>query len=106
MPPERIEIGSSVQLLVEGKDAENFFRGFVQRLSLPEIEVRDFGGVDQFRHVLAAFVVAPNFGAVRSIGVVRDAEQSVWFPDGRCSEIGICARPPTRWSDDRCSETG
>ena len=26
MPPERIEIGSGVQLLVEGKDAENFFR--------------------------------------------------------------------------------
>ena len=76
MPPERIEIGSSVQLLVEGKDAENFFRGFVRRLSLPEIEVRDFGGVDQFRRVLAAFVVAPNFGTVRSIGVVRDAEQS------------------------------
>ena len=27
MPPERVEIGSSVQLLVEGKDAENLFRG-------------------------------------------------------------------------------
>ncbi len=76
MPPARIEIRSSIQLLVEGKDAENFFRKLVLSLSLPEVEVQDFGGVNQFRRVLAAFVVAPNFGTVRSIGIVRDAEQS------------------------------
>ena len=76
MPPTRIEIRSSVQLLVEGKDAENFFKKLVLRLSLPEVEVQNFGGVNQLRSYLAAFAVAPNFGVVRSIGIVRDAEQS------------------------------
>ena len=76
MPPARIEIRSRIQLLVEGKDAENFFRKLALRLSLPEVQVHDFGGVDEFRGFLAAFAAAPNFGIVRSIGVVRDAEQS------------------------------
>ena len=76
MAPEQIAIGVGVQLLVEGKDAANFFREFVRRLSRPDVDVHDFGGVDQFRPFLAAFVAAPNFGNVRSIGIVRDAEQS------------------------------
>ena len=66
-------INRSVQLLVEGKDARNFFEAFVRRLSLNDIEIRDFGGVDQFRQFLAAFVNESGFGTVRSIGVVRDA---------------------------------
>ena len=69
-------INRSVQLLVEGKDAQNFFEAFVRRLSLNDIEVQDFGGVDQFRQFLSAFVNESNFGTVRSIGVVRDAELS------------------------------
>ena len=73
MPPARIEIRGRIQLLVEGKDAENFFEKLALRLSLQEVQVQDSGGVDQFRGFLAAFVVAPNFGIVRSIGIVRDA---------------------------------
>ena len=76
MPSARIEIRGSIQLLVEGKDAENFFKKLVLCLSLPEVQVRDFGGVDQFRGFLAAFAVAPNFASVRSVGIVRDAEKS------------------------------
>lgn len=71
MPPARNEIRSRIQLLVEGKDAENFFRKLALRLSLPEVEVQDFGGVDQLRGFLAAFAAAPNFGIVRSIGIGR-----------------------------------
>ena len=69
-------INRGVQLLVEGKDARNFFEAFVRRLSLNDIEVQDFGGVDQLRQFLAAFVNESDFGTVRSIGVVRDAELS------------------------------
>lgn len=76
MTSERIHIRCSIQLLVEGKDAQNFFKAFVGRLSLHDVDVQDFGGVGEFRQFLAAFVTAPNFGNVRSIGVVRDAEQS------------------------------
>ena len=75
MALETIHIRSSIQLLVEGKDPQNIFREFVQRLALRDVDVQDFGGVDQLRQFLAAFVVAPNFGNVRSIGIVRDAEQ-------------------------------
>lgn len=76
MAQETIRIRGGVQLLVEGKDAQNFFREIVRRLSLPDVDVQDFGGVDQLRQFLAAFVAAPEFGNVRSIGIVRDAELS------------------------------
>lgn len=76
MTSERVHIRCSVQLLVEGKDAQNFFKAFVGRLSLHDVDVQDFGGVGELRRFLAAFVTAPYFGNVRSIGVVRDAEQS------------------------------
>ena len=44
MKPERIE--HPVLLLVEGKDAWNFFDALRSHLNLVDVEVRDFGGVD------------------------------------------------------------
>ena len=74
MATEQIERGT--QLLVEGNDARNFFEALVAHMALAGVQVQNFGGVDEFRRVLSAFVLAPNFNNVRSIGIVRDAEQS------------------------------
>ena len=74
MAPEWIEPGT--QLLVEGNDARNFFRALVDHMELDGVQVQNFGGVDELRGFLAAFVSAPNFSDVRGIGIVRDAEQS------------------------------
>ena len=65
------------QLLVEGNDQRNFFEAMLAHLGLADrIQISSFGGVDQLRGYLAAFVKMPDFGSVRSVGVVRDAEGS------------------------------
>lgn len=69
-------IKSSVQLLVEGNDQRNFFEALVEHLQLPEVQIRNFGGVKQLRRYLAALVNVAHFSTVRRVGIVRDAETS------------------------------
>ena len=64
------------QLLVEGNDQRNFFESLIRTRSLPDIQIQNYGGGDELRGFLPAFVKAPNFGSVVSLGVVRDAEGS------------------------------
>ena len=72
--PEKIK--SEIQLLVEGNDQRNFFGKFIEHLSLQNIQIQNFGGVDELSSFLLAFVKMPNFQTVQSIGIVRDAEKS------------------------------
>ena len=72
--PKQIE--NTRQLLVEGNDSRNFFEAFAKHLRLSDtFQISDFGGVDELRDFLDAFVMMPDFGTVRSIGIARDAEQ-------------------------------
>ena len=72
--PKQIE--NTRQLLVEGNDLRNFFEAFAKHLGLSDtLQISDFGGVDELRDFLEAFVKMPDFGTVRSIGIARDAEQ-------------------------------
>ena len=72
--PTRIE--TDIQLLVEGKDQENFFQHYCKHLSLQDIQVRDFGGVNDLKHYLPAFAKIPGFDDVTRLGIVRDAESN------------------------------
>ena len=72
-----IRIDYPVQLLVEGKDPVNFFEKFIVHLELAGTQVQNFRGVDELKRFLEGFVVAPGFGQVKSIGIVRDAERRV-----------------------------
>ncbi len=75
--PEIAEITSSIQLLVEGNDQRNFFEAFIEHLVLDNIQIQNFGGVNELRGFLLALVNAPGFrGTVQSVGIVRDAETS------------------------------
>ena len=74
MRPARIT--NPVQLLVEGKDPLNFFGAFAKHLALEDIEIKSFGGVNDLGEFLQAFVRAPGFAQVKSIGIIRDAERS------------------------------
>ena len=68
---------SAIQLLVEGNDQRNFFGAFVDRLSIEELQIQDFGGVDEFKGFLRVMVKQSGFhGTVRMLGIVRDAETS------------------------------
>lgn len=72
--PRKIE--SDVQLLVEGRDSEGFFKALSRHLGLTNVQIQDFGGVNDLRNFLRAFVTGPDFSLVTSIGIVRDAEDS------------------------------
>ena len=74
-PPTGIE--KPIQLLVEGKAQQNFFEALIQHLRLQDgPQIQDFGGVNELRGFLEAFVETPGFDTVTSIGIVRDAEES------------------------------
>lgn len=75
--PERKEIESAVQLLVEGNDQRNFFEAFISHLSIANVQIQNFGGVSQLRDFLEGLVSATGFReTVQSLGIVRDAETS------------------------------
>ena len=46
----------------------------MDHLSRTDIQVQDYGGVNEFRSFLSGFVKVRGFDAVTSIGIVRDAE--------------------------------
>lgn len=73
--PTRIE--EPIQLLVEGKDAKNFFETFIGHVAIQNtVQIQNFGGVNELRSFLRSFVRMPDFHIVESIGIVRDAEES------------------------------
>ena len=71
------QIQKKIQLLVEGKDHENFFDAFLTHLSIASVQIQNFGGIKELRRFLLAFVKSPGFREeVESVGIVRDAEDS------------------------------
>ena len=71
------EIKSKIQLLVEGNAQRNFFEAFIDHLSLTDVQVQNFGGVDDLRSFLSILVKRQGFrDTVQSVGIVRDAETS------------------------------
>ena len=71
-----IPIKRKIQLLVEGKDQLHFFEKYIEHLSLTDVQIQNFGGVDELRDFLLGFANMPNFQNVQSVGIVRDAETS------------------------------
>ncbi len=76
MGPRPRPISSEAQLLVEGNDADAFFEAMIRHLSLENLQVQNFGGVTELRTFLSAFVKLSDFSGVKSIGIIRDAEDS------------------------------
>ena len=74
--PTPKEIKSAIQLLVEGNDQRNFFEAFTSHLSIANVQIQNFGGVNQLRDFLEGLVSATGFQTVQSLGIVRDAETS------------------------------
>ena len=75
-PGSRSPITYSKVLIVEGRDAFEFFKALLRNLNLlAEIEIRNAGGVDQFSDYLRTLMAASGFSRVISLGIVRDAEE-------------------------------
>ncbi len=43
----------AIQLLVEGKDQGNFFDELVNHLKIEDLQIQDFGGVNELKGFLA-----------------------------------------------------
>ena len=70
-------IVSNIQLLVEGNDQRNFFTAFLRHISREDIQIQNFGGVNDLRGFLSTFATTEEFSeSVTSLGIVRDAETS------------------------------
>lgn len=72
---ERIRIVSCVQLLVEGKDAKNFFEAVRDHLQVRHVQIHNFGGTDELKQFLTTFVRGDGFPQVEKLAIVRDAEK-------------------------------
>ncbi|MCZ6680491.1 MAG: hypothetical protein O7E52_24940 [Candidatus Poribacteria bacterium] len=61
-------------LLVEGKDEFNFFGALLRHLRRQDVKVGAYDGKDNLRPFLRGLTQLPDFEAVESIGIVRDAD--------------------------------
>ncbi len=91
MKRKRIEIEKSKLLLVEGRSCQVFFQALLEEMGLDgQIQVHDFGGVDELRQGLLGVVQASGFPEdLSTIGIVRDAERDPRSAFRRvCSALG------------------
>ena len=73
---EQAKIERPIQFFAEGNDQKNFFEAFISHLEIQGVQIQNFGGVDELGGFFRAFVRAPDFDTVSSIGVIRDTEKS------------------------------
>ena len=73
--PKVEAIDQSKLLLVEGRDAYEFFNMLLKHLEISDIQIQNFGGIHELRPFLKVLINAPNFDSVQSIGITRDAEK-------------------------------
>lgn len=73
-PLGKIEIKYSKLLLAEGIDAKLFFIWACQAFDVHDVQVIDFGGINNLTRFLQMLKLASNFETVTSIVIARDAE--------------------------------
>lgn len=79
MPPlkssiDGIKIEWPKALLVEGNDPRNFFEALIKYLECRDVQIHNFGGIDELPAFLRGFTGATGYSSVTSLGIVRDAE--------------------------------
>lgn len=63
-------------LVVEGRTSFEFFKALLREINLlDQIEIRNMGGNDDLGDFLTLIKITAGFAGVRSLGLVRDAEQ-------------------------------
>lgn len=82
MPIAPILIDKDHLILCEGKDEKNFLENFLANRSqsgctdyVSEMQVLNFGGNEELPGYIQALKVSPNFSKVKTVLVIRDAEQ-------------------------------
>jgi len=77
---ERIEnpliIKKEKFLIVEGRDDEEFFGTYLEKLKIIDVQVAGIGGKTRIRAILKALRTDPLFNRVTSLGIIRDADDN------------------------------
>jgi len=71
------EIKKQKLLLVEGKDEEVFFKIFLKKKNIDDIQIMSSGGKEQFQKLLPIIKKAPGFDKLNSLAVIHDADNDV-----------------------------
>lgn len=79
-----IEIKKNHLMIVEGQDEFRFFNAFFKYHNISDIQIIDIGGKTQFKNRIRAVVISQYFHQVKSIGIVRDADDN---PQGAFQSI-------------------
>ena len=82
--PAAWKITQSKQVFVEGNDEIRVFESLSRYLSTQDLELRHYGGNKNLRRFLKAFSGSSDFGLVRSLAIVADANSD---RDGREQQI-------------------
>lgn len=61
-------------LLVEGVDEVHFFNALANKIGISDIEIRDYRGKTKFIDNFPALVASESFKKVKSLGIIRDAD--------------------------------
>lgn len=72
--PAPAQITASHLLVVEGATAKSFFDALCAAIPVRDMQVMNFGGVNELPGFLKALVAAPGFAEIAAIGVIRDCE--------------------------------
>jgi hypothetical protein len=63
-------------LVVEGKDEHGFFSALLRVMNIPNIQIIEVGGKDNFGNVFSTYMQTEGaLAKIKNIGFVRDAEQ-------------------------------
>ena len=79
-----IEQGILKILIVEGKEDEIMFSALLSSLQITDIKIKPIGGKQNIGKNLLDFVKARNFHSIRSLGIIRDADDN---PSGAFASV-------------------
>ena len=74
MESKKIQIQNQKLLLVEGKDDEVFFKAFLEKKNINEIQVISSDGNRQLQQLFPIIKKTPGFDKVTSLAVIHDAD--------------------------------
>lgn len=74
MAPRTDAIKKTKVILAEGADAYWFLRHALNAYNIEDVQVFDFGGIDQLRGYLEAFSLVDGYDELVSVLIARDAE--------------------------------
>ena len=76
-PSDKWQIQKEKLLLAEGADVHRFLIYACKSYKKPDVEVIDFGGINELRAFLQNLKMMPNFSKVKTLVIARDAETDV-----------------------------